>query len=350
MRRLIFTLTAILCIGVHSFAQGSGWPLTQDCAAAADPLPFDGVIVTANPDEGVRALRSSIGATYFVAFAGSNFTQAGALSPDGRYFAVPYGTIQVAGSFDNRARITELRLHTTDPVPQIVRRIPWDATFQDYEIPAVRWLDSETILFAGGKFAEPKVYYTVNVFADEITPQPTPLGQYETIAPDQQQGIGRYQDSYALYELSSGWVIRRLVDMRGFVWNPVASVFAALVQDGATRLLALLTPDAAQQTILTLDERYVVRNFTWSPDGERFAFSLFDPQEDENRLVIGDTRTETLMDTCILLHNAVRGAVWSPAGDRLAVVTSQLEIFDLAANTRHPAAPFSGGLIGWGAN
>jgi WD40 repeat protein len=344
-------LLALLLPGMVSAADP--WQVNTACAVVSEsPAPLDGVILTHDPDAGVRALRAGVATTYFIAFEGSNFTGAGALSPDGRWFAMPHGTITTAAAFDVRYRVTEIRVHSTDAVPQIRRRIPWDATFQAGAVPSIRWLDAATLLYPEGGFGDPLTGISVDPLADPLEKTASPLTAYAALAPDLATGIGRYQDTDALYDTASGWVRARLTGLSGYVWSPDSARFAAVQrrESGA----ALVVIDAASletRVLFDVPPDHVVRNLRWSPDGARLAFSLFDPQENVNRLYIGALDGGTLTDPCIGLHPGVAAVAWSPDGARLALVTAddRLELYEPGTGARYALAGFSGGLMGWGA-
>jgi WD40 repeat protein len=347
-------LTLLLVHAASMRVSADPWQVTTRCAVSVDaPAPLKGVILMHDPDAGVRALRAGVATTYFIAFEGSNFTGAGAMSPDGRWFAIPHGNITIAAAFDVRYRVTELRLHSTEAVPQIRRRIPWDANFQAGSLPRVTWLDADTLLYPEGEFNGPLTGITLDPLADPLEKVASSLAAYSVLAPDQQSAIGRFEDTYALYDTASGWVRQRLPDLTQFAWSPDSTRFAAVQSiDGAAALVVVDAADVGARVLLTLAPDVVVRNLHWSPDGAQIAFSLFDPQENENRLYVGDVDGGTLKDTCILLYPGVPAVAWSPDGNRLALVAldGRLEIYEPAADQRYATtAGFSGGLIGWGA-
>jgi Tol biopolymer transport system component len=96
---------------------------------------------------------------------------------------------------------------------------------------------------------------------------------------------------------------------------------------------------------------------SWSPDGGRLLFGLFDPQADDNRLILADIAGQTLTDLCVGLAGDYRGAVdglysalWSPDGAWIAVQPGDgLQLIDLAGRARYTVAADRGGLVGWGA-
>src|SRR5689334_9934321 len=87
--KTLFLLYLIMLVGNLTLAQQFPplWTLNRACATEPIPTPevfdFPGAIISVVPDDGVRALRATTRQTYYVAFAGSNFIEGGALSPDG---------------------------------------------------------------------------------------------------------------------------------------------------------------------------------------------------------------------------------------------------------------------------
>ncbi len=355
-------LLLLLCIHT-AHAQPDAWPMRRSCATVSDsPAPdelLSGVIVSYQRGEGARAYRESVGTTYYLAFEGSTFTASGALSPDGRHYAVPYGTITLFAAFDVRYRVTELWVYTTEVVPRLVRRVAWGATFQEGDVPRVLWLDSQTLLYPQGSIDTPRTYWTLDPFAETVTPTETALGGYAALSPDLTRGIARHEDGYALFETDGHTLIRRLDGLSAFVWHPDSARFAALERgaDGVRRLVLVDAPSGVRATLLTLEARYALRGLTWSPDGARVLFTLFDPQENENRLIIGDVHARVLTDTCVLLKvvdpRDGLAAVFSPDGARVALLAAEadypFQVLDIDSNTRYEVSGGSGALVAWGA-
>ncbi|HEX2620985.1 MAG TPA: hypothetical protein VHL11_12580, partial [Phototrophicaceae bacterium] len=150
LRHLIFAgLVWLLCISAQArqgFPTLVPWAVNRHCAA--DPIAppegwsFPGVIVSTVPEDGIRGLRADTFKTYYIAFAGSNFTEGGALSPDGKWYAVPFGYIQTAASSDLRYIVQELRVMSTEALPKVRAQMVWKASYQVGAIQPIRWLDN----------------------------------------------------------------------------------------------------------------------------------------------------------------------------------------------------------------
>lgn len=358
-----------------------GWPITQDCAAEAESAPegwtFPGVILTLYPDDGVRALRAALGSTYYITFAGSAFVQGGALSPDGQWFAFPYGYIQNAVAFDTRYIVQEIRVHSTEAVPQLRRRIPWTATFQQHtpfragesvDLPRIVWLDSARLLYPQGSFDGGLEYAELTPLAEDVSPMPTDFGDYRWLSPDLGRGFVFEAGAWTLVDIDNEQNLRSFPaspnGLSWFIWSPDSSQFATITVEGETRSLARYDANGQHiETMLNFTSDQSLWNFGWSPDGQGVLFSLYDPQHNENRLYIGDVDAQTLTDTCLLLVNehrgdvdGVYGALWSPDGAQIALIVAQdvngnpFQIMDVATGQRYGLTGYTGGIMAWGAD
>lgn len=152
MKRLIFLVLSVAWIGR---TQPLEWPIERECApsvsAAPEDLAFSGALITYAVD-GVRAYRDGFPTTYFIAFGGSNFNEGGALSPDGRWYAVPHGTIQTIATSDVQYRVSELRIYTTEAIPQLRWRLAWSLASPYRTLPPLQWLSDHTLLYGQGTF------------------------------------------------------------------------------------------------------------------------------------------------------------------------------------------------------
>lgn len=347
MTRILFAL-----IFLFSFEQQTAWTIETACLPEATTPPdgwtFDGVILTYQPDEGVRARRIDVPTTYYIAFEGSNFTGATALSPDGKWLAFPYGYIQTAAASDVRYVVNELRVHSTERVPRIVGRMAWSVSYQVEDgIPPLRWLDNETLLFATG--AEHDLVQ-VNPFIQEISE--SELDIYTHLSPDLTRGVAPHFEHLGLFDLEGDELLASFPSQpSGFTLFDWSTDHLMTLDDSQLTLRdhngEILEP------VMTLSSEQRLWNFQWS--GHKFAFSLYDPYKNENFLYLGDVETRTITETCVRLNNLHDGVytsslTWSPDGSMLALIgyDSGLHIYDLNEKTMFQAAEYSGGLLGWG--
>ncbi len=341
------------------------WTVVRECLPDAQPRPsdfgFPGFIASYVPGDGIRALRAGTFTTYYLAFAGSNFIESAAFSPDGRWMALPYGFIETAAAFDVRYRVGELRVMSTGTYPQISARVPWQASFQQGALEPVYWLDDEHLVYVSGSFLNGQTPQQVQPFSAEVSR--FALGVYDTLAPDHSRGFQADADRLALIDLSQrtsgGAVLAHLpsqhANLSGFVWSPDSAQFAALEFDhGAERWLSLIARDGTLLVrLLDVTSDRLLTNFRWSPDSTQFAFTVYNPYDDESLLYTGDMETQTIIERCVLLNTLYTRApeqalAWSPDSTQLALaLTDGLHIYDTVTDTLYRIGDDIGGLIDW---
>jgi WD40 repeat protein len=358
-------------ISYKSTAQDSGWEPLEACAglpSAAPETPFDGLLVMVDSDA-TRAYREEVATTYVLSFAGGNFVSAGAVSPDGKHYAVPNGVITTVSSSDVRYTVQEIRIVTTETVPRIVERIPWRASFpygtrftSSGNIPPIAWLDNSTIQFVSGTISDGHTPVQIDVF--EGGEMEIAKG-YPAIAasPDRSRAVAVRDGGLALMDTVSMRAIAALPPtpqnaLQG-AWSPDGTQLALTAIENGGIALYLYSSDAAEsETIVTLPPEQVLLNLRWSPDGTQFAFTAFDPQTNDNRLHIADVAARTVTDTCLPLVSDVSGKpfaalAWSPDSTRIAVLTAQTsvqpqtQIYAVEGRTRYTLIPAAGRLLGW---
>lgn len=350
----------------------SEWTLVDECLPAPQPRPddyrFPGFIASYVPGDGIRALRAETFTTYYLAFAGSNFIEAAAFSPDGRWLALPYGYIETAAAFDVRYRVGELRVMSTGTFPQISARLPWQASFQQGALARIGWLDSETFTFAQGSFLDGQTLQQVQPFTGEISP--FAAGAYDQRSPDGTRGFQSDADRLAMLDLTDSAFDRTVLahfpaqqaSFSGIVWSPDSSQLAALeaevsevsAGESGSRWLSLYSRngDPVAQLFDLTDER-LLTNFRWSPDGAQFAFAAYNPYDDESMLYIGDVAGETLRATCVLLNTLYtrspeHALAWSPDNSSLALTLRDgLHIYDSTVGALYRIGADIGGLMEW---
>jgi WD40 repeat protein len=358
-------------ISYKSTAQDSGWEPLEACAglpSAAPEAPFDGLLVMVDSDA-TRAFREEVATTYVLSFAGGNFVSAGAVSPDGKHYAVPNGVITTVSSSDVRYTVQEIRIVTTETVPRIVERIPWRASFpygtrftSSGNIPPIAWLDNSTIQFVSGTISDGHTPVQIDVFEGgemEIAKGYPALAA----SPDRSRAVAVRDGGLALLDTADARVITALPptpqDALQGAWSPDGTQLALTAIENGGIALYLYSSDAAEsETIVTLPPEQVLLNLRWSPDGTQLAFTAFDPQTNDNRLHIADTAARTVTDTCLPLVSDVSGKpfaalAWSPDSTRIAVLTAQTsaqpqtQIYAVEGRTRYTLIPAAGRLLGW---
>lgn len=371
--RLIFAAAFALIPAVfsQSSAQTREWTTIESCAllpSAAPDTPFDGLLVMVGSDA-VRAFRKEIATTYVLSFAGGNFVTAGAVSPDGQYFAVPNGIITTVASSDVRYTVQEIRIVTTETVPRIVERIPWRASFpfgtrytSSGDIPQIIWRDSDTIQFVSGTISDGHTPVEIDVFAG--TDMRIARG-YPALAasPDRTRALAIRSGALALIDTASAGVLATLPAVSEAAlqaaWSPDGTQLAlTTVENGAVSLMLYRKDAAEREQIVTLPPDQVLWNLRWSPDGAQLAFTAFDPQTNENRLHIAGLAGRTVTDTCLPLISDINGKpfsalAWSPDATRIAIITAQMsaqpqvQIYSIDSQTRYRLISAAGRLLGW---
>lgn len=363
----------IVLLSIQTFSilgQSADYAPLERCAGLPVQAPsgFDGVLVTVGGDA-TRAFREGIATTYVLSFSNGNFLAAGAVSPDGKYYAVPNGLISTITTNDVRYTVQEIRILTTETVPRIVRRLPWRASFPvgtrfaaNGDIPPIRWLDSETIQFIDGVMSEGQTPVTINVFEGA----PEPFADFPTLftSPDGARGMTLINTDMALLDTLTGAELalfpRISADILQIAWSPDSESFAmtGLLPDGGILLGHYSRDGELIAQITALPAEQVLWNLRWSPDGAKIAFTAFDPQSIENRLHTVDLAARTVTDHCLPLIADVSGnplsvLAWSPDGTRLAVMTrqaaptAQVQIFEVASRDRYNLTAAAGRLLGW---
>jgi WD40 repeat protein len=367
-RLLRFTaLTVIFSISLTIYAQSTdqltNWSVIRDCFPVPEPRPddytFNGFIASYVSDDGIRALRSETFTTYYLAFAGSNFIEMAAFSPDGRWLTVPYGFIETAAAFDIRYRVGELRVMTTGTFPQISARLPWQASFQQGNFTRIRWLDGEAFLYPQGSFLDGQSMQQVQPFTGAVSSADG--RQYQDLSPDETRGFQPITGRLALFDIQRpsedalAYFPVQQANLSSIVWSPDSSQFAALEADtDAARWLTLYSRDGTSiARVFDLTTEHLLANLRWLPDSTKLAFTAYDPYDNENTLYLADITNQTVRDTCILLNTRytqppTEALAWSPDSASLALALPDgFYIFDSVENGLYRIGNDIGGLMAW---
>lgn len=329
----------------------------------ADESLFNGVILSFVPADGVRALRPEIATTYYVAFDGGNLTAGGAVSPDGRFYAVPNGVIQTNSAADVRYVVQEIRIITTETVPRIAARIPWQASFPvgtrfatTQGIPPVKWLGSEVVAFPSGSMNGEQVWERVDFSASPVDVQPFEAAALTPLSPDGSRGLQATAGGWLIRDTDTNTIVGRLPRLSAAqftAWSPDSARLAAITHQPTSTRLELFWRGGAPAAVIAEAERgWALWNIRWSPDGKQLAYALYDPEANLSRLYLYDVATGEASDTCLDLFPHPQAVAWSADGTRLAVLSEQnaeagLYAFDLTRNALSRLSPYTGGLLGW---
>lgn len=339
--------------------------MAQACIppSVGDPGAFSGVILSIAPSDGVRALRPELQTTYYVAFDGANFTAGGAASPDGRYYAVPNGSIQTNSTADVRYVVQEIRVITTEIVPRILARIPWQASFPvgtrfatTQGVPVIQWLDAQTLAFPSGSMNGAQTWQRIDFSASPADIQPFEAAGFAPLSPDMRRGLKPDALGWAIYDIETTSQLEhlpRLSAAQFMAWSPDSSRLATLINSADGTALTLFWRGGAQAlAVVSVEAGQTIWNVHWSPNAAQLAYALYDPEINRSRLYLYDVQADLSADTCLDLLPQPQAVAWSPDGAKLAVLTetrgeSALYAFDPAVSSLSRLSPYSGGLLGW---
>ena len=339
-----------------------GWPIVQRCVGEPTTPPdewtYDGTIFTYTQDQGVRALRADQPTTYFIAFNGENFNEAGAFSPDGRWYAVPAGIRRsIEESFgDYYWEVNKIRVFSTSPSNELMVQISWSAVFRGSRQTAVQrimWINNEQFIYSDfdiyGRNATH--LYNINPFSGEIQrlEGEVSIAYFDGLSPDGTRTFIRFHsfrerriellniaDETSVLDLSSQdlWFLGWLPDSSGLLLSTY--------QEDYNSIIYMDNNGRNTETIFAASfSRENISDFRWSSDSRKFVGRI--EQNGEYSLFIGDTVERVIIDLCI----TARWPQWSPDSTHLVFVSEGIQILDLDNYDRYAVASDIGIPIAW---
>lgn len=341
-----------------AFKLAEGWTFEQRCIQEATPPPagwtFDGTIFIYEDDRGMKELRSDVAQPYFIAFDGGsepqNFNAAGRVSPDGKWYAVPAGTVH-SSMTGNHYGIDEIRVFSTGRTSNLIHRVSWSNHFAGIStgtIDDIQWKDNTTLFYQDALSKNPG-WYEFNVLDGNKTlvevSFPANKDGYHELSPDLSMGIKyrEHADTSYLVDLTTGQDIMLLPHDYQINWLPDSSGFLLFTTriPAITRLKTILSenrgrviPDASTQSLeinpLTTVELYNRRGelvtqilntheklspLNWSPYAQVFALQHFG---EKRSLYIMDFEQQLLIATCIQNYYLFQ---WSPHEPQILIDT-----------------------------
>lgn len=343
-----------------------GWPVEERCVGESTKLPegwkYEGTLFTADngmyseDGGGLHAIRQQVATPYFVAVNGKDIVYAGALSPDGKWFAVPYGDSedQHIDGFGNHAgseyRVDAIRIYRTD-YTHLSYQIDWQLSDQNMVINKIMWIDNNRLIYSLNEDSSNKKTHVVNPFTDERigwkeVREKLTLSQWKTffeysnpredgwlVEPEVSERTQELVDQYGLEKSAIRW----LPDLSRFVAaRPSYSggrLFVFNEQDG---LEWVITNKTVSQVKISADGRYVA-----------FQTGGIEIQSQEApEINIADLETQTISQLCY--HADYPMFEWSPFSDQLAMrKDGVVSILDLDSWNSYVIATQQGSLVGW---
>lgn len=387
MKRLLIPLLLLLFLIPSLAVQGSDssapWPVIERCLTPS-PRPeswsFNGTILLTGY-AGIHGVNDAWATPRVLLFLGENNLPGGAVSPDDRWYADPWGEITIdEQSYNVITEVEELRVYSLSSSKVYRHTYSWPLAYWQRYYQSVYWKDNEHVIYSGGNW---------NFLTGDISP--TEIGfektQYLDI-PIDSNSLARYSDDAVRGRLAPDWtlIVRsdwKLYPIRGslpvadltlaeypiIAWSPDSSFFAAEVGASPSRQLVFFDRTGSLiETVFDLpaEQRTGTRNTVWSSDGRYFAFTTIDDPHPgyfsylyyshPNTLYIADTKNHVVWDTCTGIGN---GEAWSPDNTQLAVLepgegTKYVMVLDLnmwamIPVARHPVQKWEG-VIGWRAD
>lgn len=347
----------------------AGWPVEERCVGRPAKSPkgwsYEGTIFTADngmyseDGGGIHAIRQEVSTPYFVAMNGKDIVYGGALSPDGKWFAVPYGysVDQHIDGFGDHAgseyRVEAIHIYRTD-YTQLAHTIDWRVSDQNVVIRKIMWLGNDRLIYwQDTDLPSEKKTVVVNPFTDE---RDTWQNVRENLTADQWKTFLEYENPY-----ENGWLVEPrlskltqelagqygfnqakmhwLADTGGFVVSIPRSVnssegFAFFnEQDG---LKSIMTNKTVSQVKISADGRYAA-----------FQTGGIDNQSREaSEINIADLQTQTITQICS--DTQYPAFEWSPFKDQLAIGKDGIiSVLDLDSWHSYVVATKQGRLVGW---
>jgi hypothetical protein len=347
------------------------WAIEQRCVAEPTTPPddwtFDGTILMTGY-AGVHAINDDWETPRIVVPGAST----NALSPDGRWYAVPEGEGHQSDSLTHwDVSIHEIVVYSTETSESY--SVPWDAFFHYSNSGAdeyyVTWLDNERFIYYRGSEWVTLEITIVNPFTGEVTPWASPLDDsYDYFfSPD----LTRFVAQEQVYDFATATALTDSLSIGAVDWATDSSRFVAVFRDRENELLQLRLYDrdgnlldvmyTGQETeLIPFNTRPAFAdNMAWSADGRYLALETAVSgriSELGSKLYIMDMEAQLIYDTCLSIGD---GIVWSPDGTQLAFIAAgrdhrAVHILDTASwslyTVAYHTAYISQGVIGWRAD
>ena len=243
------------------------------------------------------------------------------MSPDGQWYAVPFGETWVEVSYNQYTWVNSIRLYMTDGSREYQEYDLRDYEFYVYFSPAwtylsLHWVDNQSFVAGmvhifpfGDKEAEPIPFEITNWLQD-------------LVSPDLSRFIYRSANIPGVYTFNDDdWELVTANRFGTIAWKSDSTGFISVLKGDNGTAVGYYSRDGelAQNIVHFQDGKlwtgYQGRTSSqWSPDNQKFVFS-WETYPDPNRIYIVDFESEQVIDTCL---NAVNVPVWLQGGTMLA--------------------------------
>jgi hypothetical protein len=357
----LLVCSLILLLPALSVAQdeADSWPIETRCAAEATSPPadwtFDGTIFTQDLD-GIRAVNAAFPTPYFVIFS-SEFMDGAALSPDGRWYAIPdgYTTPATESGIEFWYDVKKIHFYSTDGKREH-HEISWEMSFRPY-VGRIKWFDENHIAYQAGNWGDYQWYA-----ADQITGEKTLLelptesnGSFfapDPLAPTLSRDHTRYIADGNLVDVATGKVIAQIAtdNTQPLIvrWTPDSAYFVGTARiDPNTENLdsrPLGLYDHEGKLLDTISAAQAIDRLEMSQDGRYVTWNT-----ESGNLFVADLNAKTITDYCNFLRYS---QVLSPDGKLLAFsMQNTVYIFDLDMAEMYALPyqfPSNTNVIAWG--
>ncbi len=328
----------------------AGWPVEERCVSAPTKPPkgwsYDGTILMTGY-AGIHGVNAKWDTPHILVFLGDNDLWGGALSPDGKWYASPYGHIEVTETYSSFSVIDQVRVFDTTGHSKPYR-VDFGGLFYGTGYGQIYWQNNEHFLYSQSIVPSQVM---INPFTSQIDIWDKLDPNYDTydvrlrFAPDWSRVVYDHHNLDYTYQLVLR-DIRQLTDTQELpirdpiIWKPDSTSFIADVSNNANQ--GMVKPDEKlalfDRNGNLIDTVFLVPkgqqigrlNTGWSSDGRYFVFITF-PYEVyggmyhladygyENTLYILDTQEHQVINTC--LKSGI-GFAWSPQNHQLAFLES----------------------------
>jgi hypothetical protein len=326
-----------------------GWTIEQRCVAEPTTPPddwtFEGTIFTSDyifSDEvgGFHAIRADVETPYYVAFNGNDFVRWGALSPDGRWYAVPSGRASQISITEFGYSVDSIHVYSTNPA-RLRYSVLWDAAYREGLSFELRWLDNESFVYAAGSINAPQNdYYIINPFTEttQLIEGLSVSDIYARYSPDGTRVVRSVEGERMLFSVENEqFTPIRPVSNTNLRWFSDSSHFVTLDEN---LNLGLFNRDGELLTSIFTNHPF---NTSVSSDDQYIAF-ISRPEAQEATLHIASVTNQLVIDTCLMMNDFT----WSSLTQQIAFnLEGQVQIFDIGLWQTYTIATTDSEIIAW---